>query len=124
MAFSINPIIIAVDFDGCLCENRFPDIGEPKLEVIEKLKQLQKGKGVELILWTCREGYKLDEAVAWCTEQGLEFEAINDEVPRIKEAFKTGAEIRSALLKNETRCGAKIFANWYIDDRAINVEDF
>lgn len=30
--------IIAVDFDGTLCENNWPEIGEPKKEVITYLK--------------------------------------------------------------------------------------
>ena len=32
-----NPKIIAVDFDGCLATNNFPDIGEPILETIDVL---------------------------------------------------------------------------------------
>ena len=44
---------IAVDFDGTLCENKWPDIGNANLELIEQLKYA-KGKGAKLILWTCR----------------------------------------------------------------------
>ena len=28
--------VIAIDFDGCLCENVWPDIGEPHWDVIDK----------------------------------------------------------------------------------------
>lgn len=45
--------IIAVDFDGTLCENNWPEIGEPKKEVITYLKGRQAA-GDKLILWTCR----------------------------------------------------------------------
>lgn len=45
--------IIAVDFDGTLCENQWPEIGEPKKEVITYLKERQTA-GDKLILWTCR----------------------------------------------------------------------
>ena len=56
--------IYAVDFDGTLCENAWPNIGEPKSDVIYMLKKLRK-EGSKLILWTCREGVLLDEAVMW-----------------------------------------------------------
>ena len=46
---------IAVDFDGTLCEReKFPQIGSPKLELIEWLIK-QKKKGIKIILWSCRE---------------------------------------------------------------------
>lgn len=32
-----RPLVIAVDFDGTLCEHRFPDIGEPHRDVITGL---------------------------------------------------------------------------------------
>ena len=33
--------IIAVDFDGTLCENKWPEIGMPNEELIEYLKKRQ-----------------------------------------------------------------------------------
>ena len=47
--------IIAVDFDGTLCENRYPEIGKPNEKVINYLIKRQK-EGDKLILWTCRCG--------------------------------------------------------------------
>lgn len=35
----MNSKIIAVDFDGTLCENKWPEIGEPHTEVIEYIKK-------------------------------------------------------------------------------------
>ena len=29
--------IIAVDFDGTLCENKYPDIGEPNMDLLISL---------------------------------------------------------------------------------------
>ena len=34
--------IIAVDFDGTLCENKWPEIGEPNTELIGYLIMMQK----------------------------------------------------------------------------------
>lgn len=66
---------IAIDFDGCLCVDAYPDIGAPNLAVIAKAKERQAA-GAGLILWTCREGKLLEDAVAACAEWGLRFDAI------------------------------------------------
>ncbi len=42
---------IAIDFDGCLCVNKSPEIGEPILHVIDEAKK-QQAAGAGLILWT------------------------------------------------------------------------
>ena len=60
-----RPIVIAVDFDGCLCENAWPEIGEARSDVIHALLERQK-QGAKIILWTCRVDERLDEAVEWC----------------------------------------------------------
>lgn len=98
------PTIIAVDFDGTLCFNRWPQIGKAKQPVIDFLI-MQKQKGCKLILWTMREGEKLAEAVAWCQEHGLFFDAINDNLPEAQKRFG-----------NNPR---KVFANYYLDDHNL-----
>ena len=69
--------IIAVDFDGTLCADEYPGIGAPNLPLIAYLKRL-KAEGCQLILWTCRCGELLEEAVAWCTGCQLYFDAVNE----------------------------------------------
>lgn len=94
-------IIYAVDFDGTLCEEMWPDIGTPNKELIDFLIE-ERNKGCYVILFTMREGLKLDEAVAWCRKQGLIFDAVNDNLIQMKGFFG-----------NNPR---KVFANVYIDD--------
>lgn len=94
--------IIAVDFDGTLCENKWPEIGEPNKELIAYLKERQAA-GDKLVLWTCRVGEILDNAVAWSAEQGIIFDAVNENLPEVLE-----------WMGGDTR---KVFANEYIDDR-------
>ena len=96
--------IIAVDFDGTLCENCYPDIGSARTEVIEYVKN-EKQNGAKIILWTCRADELLEEAVEWCRYHGLEFDAINENLPEIIEAF--GGDTR------------KVYADEYIDDRNL-----
>lgn len=101
--------IIAIDFDGTLCHDAYPDIGEPKQKVINYAKSAKRS-GCRLILWTNRAGDKLDEAVTWCKEQGIEFDAVNDNLPELVEKFG-GSNCR------------KVFADVYIDDKATNVRE-
>lgn len=68
---------IAVDFDGTLFEDRFPEIGDPKLHVIKWCKA-QKTKGAKIILHTCRESDRLVAALKACEGFGLEFDAVNE----------------------------------------------
>lgn len=96
--------IIAVDFDGTLCYSNWPDLGEPNTALIEYLKQLQID-GNKLILWTCRAGEALANAVIWCRQYQLEFDAVNDNLPEIVEQYG-----------NNSR---KITCDYYIDDRAV-----
>ncbi len=98
--------VIAVDFDGCLCENAWPDIGRPNLTTIKQLIQMQSDE-VKLILNTCRVGDYLVKAVEWCAAQGLVFDAVNENLPERIEMF--GGDCR------------KISADEYWDDKAVCV---
>ena len=99
------PKIYAVDFDKTLnMAGSYPDLGEPNTELIEILKEKQAA-GDKIILWTCREGELLEQAVEYCRKYGLEFDAINDNTEENKE--KWGNNCR------------KVFANYYIDDKSV-----
>ena len=58
--------IIAVDFDGTLCRDCYPKIGEANEGLIRRLKELRM-QGDRLILWTCRSGERLEEALFFCS---------------------------------------------------------
>ena len=100
-------MIYAIDFDGTLAHTRFPEILGPKEKMVELAKLLKKA-GNKIILWTCRCGEDLEAAVKWCEEQGVVFDAVNEPLPEQKEAWG-----------NDTR---KIYADVYIDDKAINID--
>lgn len=100
----MNHKIIAVDFDGTLCENKWPEIGKANTELIAYLKERQS-EGDKLILWTCRTGKELKNAVEWSAEHGVIFDAVNENLPEVLEWM--GGDSR------------KIFANEYIDDRNV-----
>ena len=95
---------IAVDFDGTLCTNKYPEIGLPNVTLIERLIKLKDSN--TLILWTCRTGDQLNKAVEWCKNHGLEFDYVNE-----------NSEL--TLAKYNYEDSRKITADIYIDDRAI-----
>lgn len=98
--------IIAVDFDGTLCEGKWPGIGPAKGNVIDALLK-EQANGAKLILWTCREGQQLTEALTWCVSQGILFDAVNANLPENREYFG-----------NDSR---KIYASEYWDDKSIEI---
>jgi hypothetical protein len=100
--------VIAVDFDGTLCENKYPEIGKPNDAVIARLKA-EQANGTKAILWTCRHDVLLDEAVEWCARQGVRFDAVNENLPEMKVLY--GSDPR------------KIGADEYWDDRSVCFSD-
>jgi hypothetical protein len=98
-------MIIAVDFDGTIVEHRYPQIGKEIPFAIATLKKLQKEHHL-LILWSVREGKLLKEAVEYCRNRGLEFYAVNSNLP---EEEQESTSIRSR----------KVNADLYIDNRNV-----
>lgn len=96
--------VIAIDFDGTLFENKWPEIGMPIAPNINRAKN-EKANGAVLILWTCREGEKLAEALAACKAAGLEFDYVNENTDELKAAFGTDPR--------------KIAATEYWDDKNV-----
>ena len=95
--------VIAVDFDGTLCQTKWPGVGTPNLKLIGDLIQRQN-EGDKIILWTCREGIALENAVNWCKEYNLIFDAINDNLAE-----------QVAMYGDNSR---KISCDVYIDDKS------
>lgn len=101
-------MIIAVDFDGVLCGNEFPNIGPPNYEVISLIRQLID-KGHEVVLWTSRNGDELKNAVEWCKDYGLHFCSVNEPAPSNEKEYADKYPIQSR----------KIYADIYIDDHNL-----
>ena len=94
-------MIIAVDFDGTLMVDR-----QPNTALIMKLKR-EQSMGNTVILWSCREGKRLKDAVIFLRQHGFVPNFVNCNSPLgIK---KMGHDSR------------KVYADLYIDDKNINV---
>lgn len=95
--------IYAVDFDGTLNTAEYPKLGEPNTELFQFLIKRQQS-GDKIILWTCREGDLLQEAVIYCRANGLEFDAVN-----------------SNISENKNNC-RKVYADYHRDDQNKMIE--
>lgn len=95
--------VIAIDFDGVICENAWPDIGKARMVAVNEAKRRQ-ASGAKLILWTCRSGELLSEAIGFCKALDLRFDAINENLPELTEKFGNNCR--------------KVFADEYWDDKA------
>ena len=81
-------------------------------KIIEEILIELKKEGHKIILWTNRgdnDKYKvLTEAIDWCKSKGLEFDAINENLPDQKKI---------------SGYSPKIMADFYIDDKALQFGD-
>lgn len=104
--------IIAIDFDNTLHmgpSSMFP-YTKTKYANVSLIEMLISNKKThpedKYILWTCRQTeLEINEAVKFCNQFGLKFDAINENV------YKEYGYTR------------KVIADIYIDDRAINVDN-
>lgn len=104
-------LIIAIDYDGTLrkgqrIDDRDDSLREGAAGAIFKLWM----KGCRLILWTCREGKNLKQAISNLRKKGIWycFECANENVASLQKIFKSDQR--------------KIYADYYIDD--LNLRGF
>lgn len=91
-------MIIAVDFDNTIYNEVADQINFP---LVEKLIEAKKN-GHKLILWTCRGGNWLEEAVQICADYGLFFDEVNENI--------------KGILYHDI--SVKVVADLYVDDKA------
>ncbi|HOU67617.1 MAG TPA: HAD hydrolase family protein [Paludibacteraceae bacterium] len=97
-------MIIAIDFDGTICRSTFPRIEGAEIYAKEVINRLHE-KGHYIIIWTCRTGQNLLDAVNWLLEEGILFDRVNDHNPENVAKYGDG--------------GRKVYAHCYIDDKNL-----
>jgi len=100
-------MIIAIDFDGTICETiGWPDIGQPVPYAVETIKELY-AQGHVLVLWTLREDQHLDSALECLERLGVRecFRYVNENIPEAIQKYDS----------DPRKIGAEIF----IDDRSL-----
>lgn len=93
-------MIIAVDYDGTLVDHS----GNVNWPLIQRLKQAQQC-GDTVILWTCREGQSLADALGYLRRCGFAPNLVNCNAPERVRANKSDPR--------------KIYADVYLDDKAV-----
>ena len=97
----MNPYTIAVDFDGTVVEHEFPNVGADVPGAVETLKKFIS-RGGKVILWTMRDGKKLDEAIEWFEERNIPLYGV-----------------QRNPTQDDWTTSPKAYANRYIDDNAM-----
>lgn len=98
-------MIYAVDFDGTIVEDRFPQIGKLIPFALESLRKLQS-QGHTIILWTCRHEKDLEDALKFLKENNFIPDVVNDHSAQMLKLFP-GPKPK------------KIYADIYIDDHDV-----
>lgn len=101
--------VIAVDFDGTLVKDQFPDLGTPFTEGINTVNAMIE-KGYEIVIWTARK--ELKSVIEHLKNHGLNTDKVK---------INTHADY---MLKRYDSQGIKIGASIYIDDRGYNAPIF
>lgn len=105
--FLFRQPVVAVDFDGTVVDNEFPNVGKPKKGALKALKNIVDA-GWRIILWTCRDGEFLIPAIKFFEEHDIPLAAVNENVPELD--FKDKVSV-------------KVVADVYIDDLAYGWDD-
>ena len=97
-------MVVAVDFDNTICFSEYPKIIKPIPYAFDVLKVLMNDPYTTLILWTCREGKELENAINYCELHGIHFDYVNENSKERIEEY--GSDPR------------KIGADLFIDDHS------
>ena len=97
-------MIFAIDFDGTIAKNGWPNIHEAELipEAQEAI-QLLHDAGHIIIIWSCREGKDKQNAIDYLCNHDVPFDYFNENPPGLIQEYN-----------NDSR---KIGADYYIDDK-------
>ena len=98
-------MVIAIDFDGTIVENRYPEIGPEIAFATDTIKMLIAERH-KVILWSIREGKLLEDAVEWCKKRGIQFYAVNKDYPE-------------ETVESNNHFSRKIKAEIWIDDKNV-----
>tara|TARA_B110001452_G_C14880718_1_gene307900 strand:+ start:113 stop:514 length:402 start_codon:yes stop_codon:yes gene_type:complete len=100
----MKKFILAIDFDGTVAEDSFPEVGaliKDADTIIRKLKQ----DGHDIIINTCRTGKYEGLAEYFLIKNKIPFDYINSNLPRVIDFYKQDCR--------------KVSADYYIDNRNI-----
>lgn len=100
----IPEVIIAIDFDGTICEVSYPKVGKERKDAKKYINKLyQEGYGI--VINTCRTLGPAEKAIKFLKKRNINYDYFNTNFPHLIE-----------LYGNDCR---KISADVYIDDKCL-----
>jgi hydroxymethylpyrimidine pyrophosphatase-like HAD family hydrolase len=100
----MKKFILAVDVDGTIIKNENDYVPRTLMPNVKEVLDWAHKKNCFIILWTCRSGAGLQQAVNFLKQKEIPFDAVNENYPNL------GIETSN-----------KIFASYYIDDRSFEI---
>ena len=97
-------LVIAIDFDGTICELKFPEVGEMRPMADFYIRKLYS-EGHHIVINTCRSGKYEGMAEDFLKENNIPYHYINSNMPYLIEQY--GQDCR------------KISADIYVDDKCL-----
>lgn len=97
-------MIIAIDFDGTIVHSAYPAIGRLQPDARAAINRLS-AEGNYIIIFTCRTGERLLEAINFLLSEGVKFNRVNSSHPAAIKFY--GGE------------GCKVSADVYVDDKQL-----
>lgn len=97
-------MIIAIDFDGTIVRDMYPGIGIMQPYAKQVINRIH-AEGHYIIIWSCRTGNMLLDAVNYLLASGICFDRVNDHEPDNASRYDG--------------VGKKIHADIYIDDKNL-----
>lgn len=99
--------ILAIDFDGTIVEDRYPEIGPLRPGAREVINRLWASGRFKIIIWTCRTGEHAITARRFLLLNVVCFDKFNESCQQ-NIAEYGGVDTR------------KIYADMYIDDKGLH----
>lgn len=103
-----HPIVVAIDFDGVIVEEQYPEIGPLRPGAKETIAWLYS-TGNAVVINSCRAGEEERAMIDFLRTQGIPFHAANENLRHRIEKY--GQDCR------------KIGADLYIDDRSVFADE-
>lgn len=96
--------IVAVDFDGTICEASYPEVGKERHKAKKYINKLYN-EGYGIVINTCRTNESACAAIKFLKNRDIKYHYFNTNFPHLIEQYGTDCR--------------KISADVYIDDKCL-----
>lgn len=96
-------LILAIDFDGTIATDSFPEVGELRENADVVIRKLYED-GHSIIINTCRTGKYEGLAEYFLQKNNIPYHFINSNLPRVIESYKQDCRKISADIYIDNRC--------------------